>query len=536
MRRMLLIILGLIALAAVVLLPIARRHMHAEAGMTNRHGVRATLAAMGAVLMGTNSTAALAVPPTVIGVSVSLPTYSGQTRALANLAAGSNWFAKDHHVLGLDEVDEQGNIKKVLPGIPLNRVMTPPNAAEKNPTIRCTWKGKGTLKVGGRMVQGGRGDAHTFTYMLNTMPAPDGTYPASVLTVSDVDAVDPIRDIDCRETTIPATVRIDPLFVAMLRGFRILRFMDWQNTNENAPVTWATRHLPGAIDTTHRDGVAIEDMIALAKEAGTDAWFNMPYNGDDDYYEHFAQLVHDSLPADRTVYVEMGNEVWNHGFRVAAQAMHEGQAANLASDANKAGLERYAQRLAHVMDIWKKVYADRPRSLVRVAACQNSDWCAKTVLGYEDTAHHVDAMATAPYFGARLNNNVYASPDELFAALDGEIDHTLGLALQVKAVAAQFGKRYIAYEGGQHLIFKDNIAFEQQVERDPRMYDAYKKYLDTWRTQIGDTISLWVASGKISRYGAWGLVEYVGQPLSEAPKMRAVQDEIALSQQGKSAH
>lgn len=535
MRRMLLIILGLIALIAVVLFPIARRHMHAEAEMTNRHGVRATLAAIGAVLTGAGSGAALAVPPTTIGVSVSLPTYSGKGRALANLAAGSNWLAKDHHVLGLDEVDEQGNVKKLLPGISLMRAMTPPNGAEKNPTIRCTWNGKGTLKVGGKMVLGTRSDAHSFSYTLNNLRGDDGAGPVAIMTLTDVDTANPIRDIDCRETTMPAAARIDPIFVALLRGFKVIRFMDWQNTNENAPVTWQTRHLPGAIDTTHRDGVAIEDMVAFAKEAGTDAWFNMPYNGDDDYYEHFARLVHDSLPADHIVYVEMGNEVWNHAFKVAGQAMREGQAANLSDNPNKAGLLRYAQRLAHVMDIWKKVYADRPHSLVRVAACQNSDWCAKTVLGYEDTARHVDAMATAPYFGARLNNTVYASPDELFAALDGEIDRTLAIALQVKAVAAQYGKRYIAYEGGQHLIFKD-VAFEQQVERDPRMYAAYKKYLDFWRAQIGDTVSLWVASGGISRYGAWGLVEYVGQPLSDAPKMRAVQDQIALTQSGRGAH
>jgi len=533
-RRMLLIVLGLIVLTAMALLPIARRHMHAEAGMTNRHGVRATLAAMGAMLMGTNAGAALPVPPTTIGISVSLPTYSGKGRALANLAAGSNWYARDHHVLGLDEVDEQGNVKKLLPGIGLSRVMTVPNVAEKNPTIRCTWTGKGLLKPSGRRITGVRSDAHGFTFNLDNQ-APPGEAVVVSLNLTEVDSSDPIRDIDCREATMPAATRIDPLFVAALRGFRLIRFMDWQNTNENAPVTWQTRHLPTAIDTTHRDGVPIEDMIALAKDAGTDAWFNMPYNGDDDYYEHFARLVHDSLPADRTVYVEFGNEVWNHAFKVAAQAMREGQAANLSSNPNEAGLRRYAQRLAHVMDIWKKVYADRPRSLVRVAACQNSDWCAKTVLGYEDTARHVDAMATAPYFGYRLNNNVYARPADMFAALDGEIDRTLGIALQVKAVAAQFGKRYIAYEGGQHLIFKD-LAFEQQVQRDPMMYAAYKKYLDAWRTQIGDTISLWVASGVISRYGGWGLVEYIGQPLSEAPKMRAVQDEIALTQSGRSAH
>ncbi len=247
------------------------------------------------------------------------------------------------------------------------------------------------------MVQGTRYDARGFTYSLNNLPDPDGALPVVVLTLSGVDSADPIRDIDCRETTMPATTRIDRSSSPRFGASRSSASWIGRTANQNAPVTWQTRHLPGAIDTTRGDGVAIEDMIALAKDAGADAWFNMPYNGDDDYYERFARLVHDSLPADRTVYVEFGNEVWNHAFKVAAQAMQEGQAANLSDNANKAGLLRYAQRLAHVMDIWEKVYADRPRSLVRVAACQNSDWCAKTVLGYEDTARHVDAMATAPY-------------------------------------------------------------------------------------------------------------------------------------------
>jgi len=502
--------------------------------MTNRHGVHAALAAMAAMLTGANSAAALPIPPTTIGVSLSGPTYYSKARALANLAAGSNWFATDHHPLGPDEIDTEGNVKKLLPGIGLSRILTPPNLGVKNPTIRCTWKGKGILKPGGKRAQSVRYGDNGFTFALNNDATPEDAVVVS-LNLTAIDASDPLRDIDCRETTMPASARIDPLYVASLRGFKIIRFMDWQNSNANAPVTWATRHLPTAIDTTSGDGVAIEDMIALTKETGADPWFNMPYNADDDYYERFARLVHDTLPPDRIIYVELGNEVWNHAFKVAGQAQREGVATALAADGNKAGLFRYAQRLAHVMDIWKKAYADRPGKLVRVATCQNSDWCAGTVLGFGDTARHVDAMATAPYFGARLNGTVFASADEMFAALDGEIDRTLGLAMQVKAVAAQYGKRYITYEGGQHLIFKD-LAFEQQVERDPRMYDAYKKYLDFWRTHIGDVITLYCSSGGISRYGGWGLVEYPGQPLSEAPKMRAVQEAIAISQSGKTAH
>jgi len=530
--RLLLIVLGVIALAAVLLYPIARRHMHAEAGMTNRHGMRATLAAVGAMLAGGESTAALAVPPTTIGVTLTAPGYFRKVRSLANLAGGSNWYASDHHPLGPDEVDNDGNVKRLAPGITMSRMMTSPNPSTKSATIRCSWQGKGSLKPGGKRVQGLQGTANSFTFLMNNDPAIQGNVELKLLAI---DPADPLRNIDCRETSMPADAHFDPQYVESLRPFKVIRFMDWQASNFNEPVTWATRHTPASIDNAQHDGVSIEDMIILTKATHADPWFNMPWNGDDDYFERFARMVHDNVPADRTVYVEMGNELWNHAFKASQQAQKEGMAAGLAPDPNRAGLYRYAQRLAHVMDIWKKVYADRPGRLVRVAACQNGDGCAKTVLGYEDTAKHIDALATAPYFGARLNRIPIASADEVFAALDPEIEGTLELALKAKAVASQYGKRYIAYEGGQHLIFKDT-ALEEQVERDPRMYQAYKKYLDIWRSRIGDTIALYVSSGSVSRFGGWGLIEYIGQPLNEAPKMRAVQEAIDASAGAKPVH
>ena len=532
MRRLLLIVLGLIALAALALYPIARRNMHAEAGMTNRHGLRAGLAALGVSLAGAHTTAASAVLPTTIGVSVTQPTYYGNGRSLANLAAASNWLALNHEPLPPDQIDTQGNIKRLAPGTSLMRVLTLPNVADKNPTVRCTWAGKGVLKVGGRRVQGVRYDAKGLSFALNN---DQGLTGSASLTLTDVDPTDPVRNVDCRETSMPAAARFDRSYLETVQGFKIIRFMDWQNTNENAPVTWQTRHLPGAIDTIHNDGVPIEDMIEFANRAGADPWFNMPWNADDEYYEHFARMVHASVPADRTVYVEMGNELWNHSFKASQQAMKEGVAANLAADPNTAGLFRYAQRLAHVMDIWSRVFADRPSRLVRVAACQNGDGCAKIVMGYKDTPRHVDALSTAPYFGGKLSLMTFANVDDLYAHMDQEIDRVLKMALQAKAVASEYGKRYIAYEGGQALTFKD-LTFEQQAERDARMYDAYRKYIRFWRDQIGDVLMLWCSSGAISRYGGWGLVEYVGQPLSEAPKMRAVRDEMAHLETRNSAH
>ena len=528
MPRLLLIVLG-VGVLAVVAFPILRRHVHVETGMTDRHGVRAVLAAVGT--MFAVQAPAQAVPPTVIGVNLSAPAYFRQNRALANLAAAGVWLASDRRTLGPDYLTRDGDIKQVPSGATLFRMLTLPAAGKsRNVTISCSWQGKGLIKPFGVPVESVQYGPSGFTFVLQNDPL--RTKSNVQLKVSAVDPADPIRRLDCREAGLPTTARFDPAYVESLRGFRVIRFMDWQGTNFNMPVTWATRHLPGGIDTIKDDGISIEDMIALTKETGADPWFNMPWNADDDYYLRFAQLVHDTLPPDRTVYVELANEVWNHRFKVSKQAGEEGLAAALTADPNESVLVRYAQKTAHVMDIWAKVFADRPRRLVRVAACQNGALCAKTVLGFRDTARHVDALATAPYFGNAMNRNPPATADAVFQQLDGEIDQALDKALKAKAVAAGYGLRYIAYEGGQHLVFKD-LALEEQVERDPRMYNAYKKYLEGWRTRIGDAIVLYNSSDAIGRYGSWGLVEFVGQPISAAPKMRAVREEIAITDRSK---
>ena len=43
------------------------------------------------------------------------------------------------------------------------------------------------------------------------------------------------------------------------------------------------------------------------------------------------------------------------------------------------------------------------------------------------------------------------------------------------------------------------------------------------QSQVGDTLTLFALSGPVSQYGSWGISEYVGQPVANAPKAKAVQ-------------
>jgi hypothetical protein len=65
------------------------------------------------------------------------------------------------------------------------------------------------------------------------------------------------------------------------------------------------------------------------------------------------------------------------------------------------------------------------------------------------------------------------------------------------------------------------------------MYDVYRQFIASWRAKVGDQLNLFALSGQIGRYGGWGLVEYFGQPQSQAPKMRAARDFMRTSAQAR---
>jgi hypothetical protein len=347
----------------------------------------------------------------------------------------------------------------------------------------------------------------------------------------DVDASNYVRDIDCRDSGVAVTEVFDPTFVRTLEGFRVLRFMKWQFAVEaNRPVTWANRNIPGAGNYLANDGVPIEHMIALANTVNADPWFCIPWNADDDYVTHFATYVRDHLRPGGKAFVELSNEVWNGGYPVMHQAQTEGIAETLPAGHGTYGqaMFRYAEKTRHIMQIWSRVFDGQENRLVRVISAQNvSPFWSEQILGYQDTAQYVDALATAPYWAFGDGDYKGQSLDEIMTnLLPGQISDTLNWALQQKAVAQKYGKRYLTYEGGQHVWLNEHPSIVAQVERDPRMADLYTSYMDQWEKKFGDTLTLFAVIGPIGNSG-FGLVEYPGQPDAEAPKMRAVRSFLA---------
>jgi hypothetical protein len=133
---------------------------------------------------------------------------------------------------------------------------------------------------------------------------------------------------------------------------------------------------------------------------------------------------------------------------------------------------------------------------------------------------------TAPYIHLDLASRRPDDVDWVFSRLDAATDETIGYAAQQRSIAATYGKRYISYEGGQHLVARE-VELAQRLQRDPRMADVYRRYLNAWQARIGDRLMLYASTAPIGEAGAWGLREYAGQPRAETPKLRAVEAFLA---------
>lgn len=468
--------------------------------------------------------------PGELGLNLANPTYWSGERSLMNLMAGGEWQSSRQNQSGWTafdpaRLDANGNVAALEPGEVANAMLVPPERAygPKSVRVRCKWEGSGTVQPGGS-VQGFAAGTNSFAF--NWQAAMDAKPKGVWVSVTKTDKTDPIRRIDCREADADENAVFSTEFISFLADFKVLRYLDWQNANANATVRWASRTRPESQFQASSQGMAVEYLVALANQMGADPWFTMPWNADEDYIRRFAEHVRDNLDPRRKVYVELSNEVWNYIFPATAQAEKEGLEAKLSGDRFQAALFRYAEKSAWMLKIWTEIFVQNPERLVRVVATQHGQtWAAEQILGFHDTARYVDALATAPYFGHAALEDARAgikSLDDHFAFLEADIDRTIQNAVEVKKTADQYGKRYIAYEAGQHIFSATNIEMVAALNRDQRMHALYAKYLQSWQRQMGDLMVMFNSTGSISQYGAWGVREYTGQPIEQTPKRRAI--------------
>lgn len=325
-----------------------------------------------------------------------------------------------------------------------------------------------------------------------------------------------------------------PTFLAGLKDFSTVRFMEWMNTNKPYSGEWKDRPRPETFSWAPI-GVPVEIMVELANRLEATPWFNMPHVATDEYIRSFAKIVAQRLDPKLQVYVEYSNEVWNGAFPQARYAMEMGQKRGLGSG-REAGIAFYRQRSSETFELWRKELK-KPGRMVRVLASQSgaSDLAAK-LLAVPKPRELADVLAIAPYFGyylgtERAKSQVLAStPEQAFAELKGRaLDTAKKEMLANAAIAKRAGLTLVAYEGGQHLVgiggVENDAAINQIFEglnRDPRMKALYLEYLDAWREAGGGLFVHYAHCVAGSKYGYFGALERPTQARRDAPKYDAL--------------
>lgn len=429
-----------------------------------------------------------------------------------------------------------------------------------------------TLSSAGRDVVTVDGDSLWFLTITSTAAAPDH--------LRNIRVYPPGFD-----PQVAAVPTFHPDFVAQLAPYRTLRFMDWMRTNgggfggaPNNQQVFGDRALPTDAHWTREAGVPLEAMIELANLVDAEPWFTIPHRATDAYVTQFAQMVLAQLDAERRVYVEHSNEVWNsfpQGFDVEDAAL-----VNFPGGADSPFTKRMNQhgmRTARICELFRVAFGAQAGRIECVLGAQAANTftaqeagdcplAVGTGLRLTPCLAPGDSVAIAPYFGNYLD--VAANADEVqgwtLAQLFDEIEEgaqlqdafadsatpctdnfpqnftvpcPTGALEEVEVwIEAQFasadsrGLSMIAYEGGQHLVGVQGVENNDAVtdlfvaaNRDAAMGAAYARYLDSWKANGGELFVHFTLSFSYGRFGSWGVLETL-TPSAPTPKQQAIDD------------
>lgn len=402
----------------------------------------------------------------------------------------------------------------------------------------------------------------------------DAGYSNVQLTFSKLNAADPLSDVHVVRTDqvdlFNAGEIFNPDFVAKVSQWDVVRFMDWEKTNDLEATSWGTR--PTLDDRSwQQDGVPLEAMVKLANEAHVDMWYNVPTTADNDYVTHALTYIRDNLALGLKVHVEYSNEVWNTSF--AAYNYAQTQANTLwATDANHNGTIDASEAVSHGANIYYGYRSAQIAAiahnvfgitagvrLVDVLAGQSggssllNSYIAPGVAkaGVGSVASLFQDYAIAPYFGNELSGPGAGTTDHDIilgwarsgaAGLDAafhelEFGGVLSKGGNLTGIDAQFassqaaanaaGLNLVAYEGGISLIAtrwatteqSEIQDFFQRLLEDPRMGDLYTKMLDDFAAHGGTSFIAFNDAQKTGTSGIWGALDDIyddGSPRYDA--------------------
>jgi hypothetical protein len=358
------------------------------------------------------------------------------------------------------------------------------------------------------------------------------------LRVRKTDPKNPVRNIRFVMAKYLDTYQKEPYlpeFVNRYKGFQVIRFMDFQKTNNSKEEKWSDR--PRVDDATFGGvkGVPVELCVQLANSLNADAWLCLPHKADDDYVRNFAKVVKDKLDPKHKVYVEYSNETWNTIFEQSKYCQEKGLGMKLSTNPYEAQIRYSAQRSVEIFKIFEEVFGGTDR-LVRVLAAHGAHtWTGTTAMDWQDAYKSADAIAIAPYFGNKFGDPKTAdkvaamSVDELLDELKTLIADNRKTNETYAAEAKKRNLKLMTYESGQHLVgyngAQDNEKLTKlfhEANRHPRMKELYLEDLKNWQEIGGSTYCVFSSLGRYTKWGSWGVLEYHDQDPATAPKYQAI--------------
>jgi hypothetical protein len=292
-----------------------------------------------------------------------------------------------------------------------------------------------------------------------------------------------------------------------------------------------TDTIPPMAQTNLRDGVdadpakvTFEDLADLFKRTGLDPFLNVNVNCTPEYAINATTLV--TTATGKVCRVEHGNEAFNLSFPgslwYGAWALKRGTTeTNILAQS----IDESCYRSLTIFTALKQALGSKVRTGLGSMSANPS--ITAQITSYPGMTKDVlNTVFIAPYF-----NPTYDQPDDA-VYFDGalkNINSQMELIASHKQIANPKGIAVETYEVGQHALDSD-ITNARRRQRSPNMKMSYGYYLGEAQRIHGFGRGVpfyhyhWISMIATSQSGAWGLIEYLGQPRSEAPKLDAYLD------------
>ena len=304
-----------------------------------------------------------------------------------------------------------------------------------------------------------------------------------------------------------------PQLLGELTPYRVLRFMDWNLTNDanNPQSNWTTRQIKGQ---AQRDAVAYEWQIDLCNRTLKDYWLTVPHAASPEYFAQLARLVKEKLDPRLRVYVEWSNELWNGSF--PQQAFARAKGSQLRLPGKDPAMAYQVHQSVRLFEAFERVFGASSPRVVKVLAGQAAydGPCRAQLAALKDSAinpKHTQpsVYAVAPYiYGSSLKE------------LRGEgVSQAKTWITDAASCAKSAGLPLIAYEGGQDSFALGQPACER-LQRDPGMRALY--------AELPDTLAAAGLRGPFVHYThsgvCWGLKVRTGDSAESSPKYQGLLD------------